>query len=99
MDADAESATVTCGALPEGTTEAPGTITAVVTDAAGVTAAASAAYTIVPPLPAPETAGENGVYPDTLTFYWYTAEPPPGGARARRVPAALAGSGHCRVDV
>ena len=51
--ADAESATVTCGALPEGATEAPGTITATVTDATGAPATASAAYTIVPPLPAP----------------------------------------------
>ena len=80
VDADAESATVTCGALRKGATEAPGTITALVKDAAGAWVSASAAYTIVPPLPAPETAGENGVYPDTLTFYWYTAEPPPGGA-------------------
>ena len=53
VDADAESATVTCGALPEGASEARGTITAVVTDATGATATASAAYTIVPPLPAP----------------------------------------------
>ena len=85
VDADAESATATCGALPDygiwlPVTQAPGTITATVTDATGAPATASAAYTIVPPLPAPETAGENGVYPDTLTFYWYTAEPPPGGA-------------------
>ena len=53
VDADAESTTVTCSALPTGATEALGTITAVVTDAAGATATASAAYTIVPPLPAP----------------------------------------------
>ena len=85
VDADAEGAHATCGALPDygswlPVTQAPGTIPASVTDATGAPATASAAYTIVPPLPAPETAGENGVYPDTLTFYWYTAEPPPGGA-------------------
>ena len=40
---------------------------------------AGAAYTIVPPLPAPETAGEIGVNAESLAFYWYTAEPPPDG--------------------
>ena len=53
VEVDAESATVTCGALPEGASTAPGTITAVVRDAAGRVTEASAAYTIVPPLPAP----------------------------------------------
>ena len=59
--ADAESATVTCGALPEGATEAPGTITATVTDATGAPATASAAYTIVPPLPAPTGVGVDAM--------------------------------------
>ena len=53
VNADAERTTVTCGNLPVGATEAPGTITATVTDAAGARATASAAYTIVPPLPPP----------------------------------------------
>ena len=58
VDADAESATVTCGTLADygswlPVTEAPGTITATVRDAAGAWVSASAAYTIVPPLPAP----------------------------------------------
>ena len=79
VEADAESATVTCGSLPEGASTAPGTITAVVTDDSGATATASAAYTIVPPLPAPETA-EVGVYAEALAFHWHTAEPPPGAA-------------------
>ena len=79
VEADAESATGTCGALPEGATEAPGTITAVVTDATGAPATASAAYTIVPPLPAPETPGATSVHPESLSFRWYTAERPPGG--------------------
>ena len=61
VEADAESATGTCGALPEGATEAPGTITAVVTDATGAPATASAAYTIVPPLPAPENVSARGL--------------------------------------
>ncbi len=80
VDPDAESATVTCAALPEGASTAPGTITAVVTDATGAPATASAAYTIVPPLPVPETAGATGVHPESLSFRWYTAEPPPGAA-------------------
>jgi hypothetical protein len=53
VDPTAESVNVTCGALPEGASAAPGTITATVRDSAGRTATASAAYTIVPPLPAP----------------------------------------------
>ena len=48
VDAGAEGATVTCGALPGGASEAAGTITASVTDAPGSYAEASAAYTIVP---------------------------------------------------
>ncbi len=80
VDADAESATITCGNLPAGATEAAGTITAVVTDAAGRVTEASAAYTIVPPLPAPETAGAISVHPDGLAFRWYTAERPPDAA-------------------
>ena len=84
VDADAEGAHATCGALPDygswlPVTQAPGTIRAVVTDAEGTTATASAAYTIVPPLPAPETAGATGVHPESLSFRWYTAERPPGG--------------------
>ena len=71
VDADAESATATCGALPEGATEAPGTITAVVTDATGATATASAAYTIVPPLPAPANF-RVGVHPGFVYSYWDT---------------------------
>ena len=66
MDADAESATVTCGALPDygiwlPVTQAPGTITAVVTDATGAPATVSAAYTIVPPLPAPANVSAQGL--------------------------------------
>ena len=58
VDAGADSANATCGAIPHDgiglpPTQAPGTITAVVTDATGAPATASAAYTIVPPLPAP----------------------------------------------
>ena len=69
VDPDAESATVTCGALPEGATEAPGTITATVTDATGAPATASAAYTIVPPLPAP--AGlRHAPYPGFVYTSW-----------------------------
>ena len=62
VDADAEDVTVTCGTLPEPAegqdpvTEAPGTIPASVTDTAGEAATARAAYTIVPPLPAPTGA-------------------------------------------
>ena len=84
VDADAESVTVTCAALPEPAegedpvTQAPGTIAASVTDETGVTATARAAYTIVPPLPAPETAGDIGAYAEALSFRWHTAEPPPG---------------------
>ena len=60
--ADATSANATCGTLPDygiwlPVTEAPGTITATVTDATGAPATASAAYTIVPPLPAPTGVG------------------------------------------
>ena len=69
VDADAESATVTCGALPEGATEAPGTITATVTDATGAPATASAAYTIVPPLPAPTGLGYRALR--THTQVWW----------------------------
>ncbi len=57
VNADAERTTVTCGNLPAGATEAPGTIKASVTDAAGTTVTASAAYTIVPPLPAQSELG------------------------------------------
>ena len=53
VDPDAESTTVTCGALPQGASTAPGTITAIVTDATGAPATAGAAYTIVEPLSAP----------------------------------------------
>ena len=76
VNADAERTMVTCGALPEGASEAPATITGVVTDANGATATARAAYTIVPPLPAPETAGEIDVWSNSLWFRWYTADPP-----------------------
>ena len=75
VDADAESATVTCGALPDyglwlPVTEAPATITAVVTDATGSTATASAAYTIVPPLPAPVATADPGVQRFSVKFAW-----------------------------
>ena len=53
VDADDVGVDVTCGALPEDGSETPGTITALVTDATGATTTASAAYTIVAPLPAP----------------------------------------------
>ena len=69
VDADAESAPVTCGALPEGATEAPGTITASVTDTAGAPATARAAYTIVPPLPAP-TELRHVSYPGFVYARW-----------------------------
>ena len=57
VDPTADSVNVTCGALPEGASTAPGTFTATVTDANGAQATASAAYTIVPPLPAPTRVG------------------------------------------
>ena len=69
VDADAERTTVTCGHLPVGAIEAPGTITASVTDASGATATASAAYTIVPPLPAP--TGLYGGANHTLNMLWW----------------------------
>ena len=53
VDPTAEGVNVTCEPLPEGASEAPSTIPATVTDATGAPATASAAYTIVPPLPAP----------------------------------------------
>ena len=72
VDPDAASATVTCGALPEGATEAPGTITATVTDATGAPATARAAYTIVPPLPAPvATAGAPTVRRFFVVIQWW----------------------------
>ena len=70
VEADAEGATVTCGALPDGATEAPGTITAVVTDATGATATASAAYTIVPPLPAPVATADPWVMRFSVLMEW-----------------------------
>ena len=78
VDAAADGLNVTCGSLPAGASTAPGTIPAVVTDAAGATKTARAAYTVVPPLPAPETPGRISAWPDGLAFHWYTAEPPPG---------------------
>ncbi len=83
--ADATSVNATCGTLPEpapgGTplTEAPGTIPGTVTDATGAPATASAAYTIVPPLPAPEKGEVFYVSPDGLSFDWYTVETLAGG--------------------
>ena len=70
VDPDAESATVTCGALPESATEAPGTITATVTDATGAPATASATYTIVPPLPAPTGLEHVSPYPGSVQTSW-----------------------------
>ena len=71
VDADAESATVTCGTLPDGATEAPATIAASVTDAAGTTVTASAAYTIVLPLPAPvASAVPSGVLRFFVGIEW-----------------------------
>ena len=70
MDPDAESATITCGALPEGADGGPGTITAVVTDATGARVEASAAYTIVEPLPAPTGLSLGGVLQHQVTFLW-----------------------------
>ncbi|MXY98938.1 MAG: fibronectin type III domain-containing protein, partial [Gemmatimonadetes bacterium] len=78
VNPDATSTRVTCGALPEGASAAQATTVAAVSDAAGARATASAAYTIVPPLPAPETPGRISAWPDGLAFHWYTAEPPPG---------------------
>ena len=52
-------------------TQAPGTITAVVTDATGAPATASAAYTIVPPLPAPANF-QAGVHPGFVYSRWET---------------------------
>ena len=75
--ADATSANATCGTLPEPgegetpVTEAPGTITATVTDATGAPATASATYTIVPPLPAPvATAVPSGVMRFFVGILW-----------------------------
>ena len=83
VDADAESATVTCGDLPDygiwlPVTQAPGTITAVVTDATGATATASAAYTIVPPLPAPANVSAQGLR--TLAEARWDASPAASGS-------------------
>ena len=69
--ADATSANATCGTLPDygiwlPVTEAPGTITATVTDATGAPATASAAYTIVPPLPAPTGLAHDALRTDIL---------------------------------
>ena len=75
VDADATSVNATCGTLPEPgdgedpVTEAPGTITATVTDATGAPATASAAYTIVPPLPAP-TAIYSAAYRTFIGLDW-----------------------------
>ena len=69
VDADAERTTVTCGHLPAGATEAPGTITASVTDAAGTTVTARATYTIVPPLPPPTGVNAGPNY--TLNFVFW----------------------------
>ena len=88
VDADAESAAVTCGALPDygiwlPVTQAPGTITAVVTDATGAPATASAAYTIVPPLPAPRLRpGPMNVEETTIFMGWW---PVPGARPASGV--------------
>ncbi|MDE2640800.1 MAG: hypothetical protein OXI03_09490, partial [Chloroflexota bacterium] len=77
VNVDAERTMVTCGDLPEGASQAPATITAVVADASGATATARAAYTIVPPLPAPESGRLLLAIGHVLAFIWYTAEPPP----------------------
>ncbi len=73
------TARLACETLPEGETEAVRTITASVTDAEGETATASTVFTIVPALPAPETAGAIAIFPDRLVFDWYSVETPPGG--------------------
>ena len=70
VDPTAESVNVTCGALPEGASEAPATVTAVVTDAAGTTVTASTAYTIVPPLPAPVARAVPRVWRFAMGFSW-----------------------------
>ena len=76
VDADAESVTVTCGTLPEPAegedpvTQAPGTITASVTDTAGATATASADYTIVPPLLAPVATADPWVTRFFVLIEW-----------------------------
>ena len=67
VEAEAEGATVTCGALPDygiwlPVTQAPGTIPATVTDATGAPATASAAYTIVPPLRRQRAGGPRAAY-------------------------------------
>ena len=78
MDADAEGATVLCGALPRGASEAPATFMAVVTGANGAQATARAAYTIVPPLPAPVAMADVDVMRFSVKFAW----------RALTVPAS-----------
>ena len=70
VDADAESATVTCGELSKGASAARGTIWASVRDSAGRTAMASAAYTIVPPLPAPTGLRHVTQYPAYVNTSW-----------------------------
>ena len=83
VDADAESATVTCGALPYGATEAPATISAGVMDKAGTAVQASAAYTIVPPLPAPRLSPRPATVEETAIFMaWW---PVPGARPASGV--------------
>ena len=83
VDPDAESATITCGALPEGASAAPGAITGAVTDAAGATTTASAAYTIVPPLPAPRLRPGPATVEETLIIMSW--RPVPGARPAGRV--------------
>ena len=91
VNADAASTTVTCGDLPAGASEAPATITASVTDAAGTTASASAAYTIVPPLPAPTGLSLVQVIAYRVTLVWDAVDgagsqsPVVRGARLGRV--------------
>ena len=74
VDAGADSANATCGAIPHDgiglpPTQAPGTIPATVTDATGAPATASAAYTIVAPLPAPSGLGYYAQRTD-VSLWW-----------------------------
>ena len=66
VEADAESATFTCGALPEGASAARGTVWVSVRDATNRLELAGASYTIVPP-PPPPTCFDYGVGPTICT--------------------------------
>ena len=66
VDPAVEGVHVTCGALPEGASEAPRRIWARVRDSLGREVSASTAYTIMPPRPASPICFDYGVGADDL---------------------------------